>query len=158
MSNETDDEFEDALEYQEKEKTEPAFDVKAKDKMPEAESLENKNEKSQFNDSDEEQTQGKEEDEELEEKILEKKRIQEESLLTEEQLNEKFDTACNLKLEGNTQFKSSNWEEAIFSYTKALEVCPLKYGSERSKFFSNRAACYMKLVSFLSSLNSNFFN
>lgn len=147
MSNETDDEFEDAVEYQEKEKSDSIFQEKDKDIAEETENFNTKN-TSNLNDSDEEQTKRKE-DEESEEKILEKKRIQEESLLSEEQLNEKFNSACDIKLEGNTQYNSSNWEEAIFSYTKALEICPLKFTAERSKFYSNRAACYMKIVSFL---------
>ncbi|CAD5119051.1 DgyrCDS7700 [Dimorphilus gyrociliatus] len=141
MSNETDDEFEDALEYQEKEKLKNSEQNNSDKEVSDTEEPTNKNETKNLEDSDEE---AKAEKEESEEEILEKKRLQEESLLSEEELEEKFKSACDLKLEGNTHFKTSNWEEAIFSYTRALEICPLRYTSERSKCFSNRAACYIK--------------
>ena len=54
------------------------------------------------------------------------------------------DPATVAKNEGNAQFKSGNYEEAITSYKKALGLARDK---EIDIIHKNIAACYLKLVS-----------
>lgn len=49
------------------------------------------------------------------------------------------------KAEGDTHYKSRRFEEAVKSYTEALELCPPDAGSYRAKLFFNRASANANL-------------
>jgi DnaJ family protein C protein 7 len=49
-----------------------------------------------------------------------------------------------MKEEGNGHFKSGRYQEAVDTYTQALEVDPLNKGTN-SKILGNRALCYTRL-------------
>ena len=55
----------------------------------------------------------------------------------------------SLKDEGNAQFKSGNYSEALIHYTKALDIASQSGDKSSAEFQStvhnNQAACYLKL-------------
>lgn len=53
-----------------------------------------------------------------------------------------------LKEEGDKLFKDAKFEEAIKTYTKALDAIPDKSSELALKVFNNRAACYKQLSNF----------
>jgi hypothetical protein len=69
--------------------------------------------------------------------------------LTEEQIKELKEKALLLKSSGNDSFKETNYERAITLYSEALQLYPLTFTEEISICHANRAACHMKLVSFV---------
>ncbi|GFR59804.1 tetratricopeptide repeat protein 1-like [Elysia marginata] len=83
------------------------------------------------------------EDTEVEVDPLEARKELEKSLTPEEK-QERKDKSQNLKDEGNTKFRNAEYEEAITSYSSALDLCPLDFHKERSIMYANRAACKMK--------------
>eukprot|EP00921_Rhytidocystis_pertsovi_P015538 GHVQ01024698.1.p1 GENE.GHVQ01024698.1~~GHVQ01024698.1.p1 ORF type:complete len:216 (+),score=35.75 GHVQ01024698.1:300-947(+) len=54
--------------------------------------------------------------------------------------------AERLKAEANEVYKSGDFEAAVFSYTKALQACPLDESNNklRSILLANRAACHLQ--------------
>lgn len=50
-----------------------------------------------------------------------------------------------LKEQGNSHFARGEFDEAMASYEKALEVCPKTCKEERAVYHANAAACLMKL-------------
>ncbi|KAL3999051.1 TPR repeat family protein [Acanthocheilonema viteae] len=86
----------------------------------------------------------KEMDEMKEKEELEKRKKQE-AALSEEELNSLREQSKTLKIQGNDYFGQGFWYEAVHSYTKSLDICPLIYTHDRATYFSNRAAAYMKL-------------
>lgn len=90
-----------------------------------------------------EESDGNEQNKNKEERELEARKILEESLSSEE-LDERKEKGQTLKNEGNLKFCAGEYDEAIESYTDALEVCPLCFEKDRAILFSNRAACNMK--------------
>ncbi|RKF73138.1 DnaJ-like protein subfamily C member 7-like protein [Golovinomyces cichoracearum] len=52
-----------------------------------------------------------------------------------------------MKNEGNSEYKSGKYQEAINKYTEALQIDPLNKGTN-SKLLQNRAQCYLRLKSF----------
>lgn len=70
-----------------------------------------------------------------------------EKTLSPEQLIVNKEQADALKLEGNQQFKLEAYAQAIETYTKAIELCPLSYTNERSILFGNRGAAHIQLDS-----------
>lgn len=57
-----------------------------------------------------------------------------------------LELATALKEEGNKHFKNSQFEEAISSYEKAIEICPEKETISLATFYQNKAAAYEQLV------------
>ncbi|EEB15058.1 mitochondrial protein import receptor, putative [Pediculus humanus corporis] len=56
-----------------------------------------------------------------------------------------LELATALKEEGNKHFKNSQFEEAISSYEKAIEICPEKETISLATFYQNKAAAYEQL-------------
>ena len=50
------------------------------------------------------------------------------------------------KEEGNSEFKSGNYESAIDKFTAAIVACPMCYAKDRSIMYSNRGACKYRMV------------
>lgn len=65
--------------------------------------------------------------------------------LNDEEKEEKLNESQKLKQLGNDEFKNEDYLKALDFYTQALRICPLKFPKERSVFYSNRSACYLKL-------------
>lgn len=68
-----------------------------------------------------------------------------ETSLSPEQLEELRTKAADLKKRGNDEFKSGAYLESIQSYTEALRSCPLSRSEERAVFYANRAAAKVQL-------------
>uniref|UniRef100_A0A915PKL4 Uncharacterized protein n=1 Tax=Setaria digitata TaxID=48799 RepID=A0A915PKL4_9BILA len=73
------------------------------------------------------------------------KRQKREAALSEEELNSLWEQSKALKSQGNDHFGQGFWYEAVQSYTKSLDICPLIYACDRATYLSNRAAAHMKL-------------
>ncbi|EFO23656.1 TPR Domain containing protein [Loa loa] len=73
------------------------------------------------------------------------KRKEQEAALSEEELKNLREQSQAFKAQGNDHFGEGFWYEAAHSYTKALDICPLMYTSDRATYLSNRAAAYIKL-------------
>lgn len=58
-----------------------------------------------------------------------------------------LETAAHLKEEGNKNFQSGNFQLAATFYTKAIE-CTREDTLEKSVYYKNRAAAYIKLNDF----------
>ncbi|KAL5109030.1 Tetratricopeptide repeat protein 1 [Taenia crassiceps] len=76
-----------------------------------------------------------------------KTRLEAESCLSTEELEQRKLKAIDLKEDGNSKFKESLFESAISLYTAALQTCPLTFSEERAKIYSNRALCHSHLGS-----------
>ncbi|KAA0183678.1 Tetratricopeptide repeat protein 1 [Fasciolopsis buskii] len=68
-----------------------------------------------------------------------------EALLDCDELEKRRISAQEIKEKGNELFKGADYSEALQRYTEALDLCPLKFATDRSVMFSNRAACHIKL-------------
>ncbi|XP_021714407.1 uncharacterized protein LOC110682383 [Chenopodium quinoa] len=68
-----------------------------------------------------------------------------EKLLGDDEIKERKFLATQMKKEGNKLFWEGDIEGGLCKYTKALDLCPLKYRKERIVLFSNRAQCYLLL-------------
>ncbi|TPX31007.1 hypothetical protein SmJEL517_g05538 [Synchytrium microbalum] len=68
--------------------------------------------------------------------------IEAELELTEEELATLKGRSLDEKESGNVHFKKQEYEEAIGRYQNALDICPLRFKSERAVFHSNIAACH----------------
>jgi len=66
----------------------------------------------------------------------------------EKQRVSSLDNKEKLKEEGDSLFKQAKFEEAIKSYTKALNAITDKSSELALKCYSNRAACYKQLSNF----------
>ncbi|XP_015121044.1 tetratricopeptide repeat protein 1 [Diachasma alloeum] len=64
--------------------------------------------------------------------------------LSEEEKEKLRADAEELKNEGNSFFKSSEFREAMVKYTQALQTCPLAYPKDRAILFANRGAARAK--------------
>ncbi|XP_063989541.1 tetratricopeptide repeat protein 1 [Diachasmimorpha longicaudata] len=64
--------------------------------------------------------------------------------LSEEEKEKLKTEAEELKNEGNSLFKSSEFREAMVKYTQALQTCPLAYTTDRAILFANRGAARAK--------------
>ncbi|KAK1589058.1 hypothetical protein Q3G72_030098 [Acer saccharum] len=73
-------------------------------------------------------------------KVERKKR---EKLMSEEEITERESMVGELKQRGNQKFWCGSIEEAVKTYTKALDLCPLKMVKERIVLHSNRSQCYL---------------
>lgn len=83
-----------------------------------------------------------------------------EDLLKEQELNiseeeklERKTKASELKAQGNTAFKSSEYLQSLNLYSEALKLCPLSYTDDRSILYANRAASKAKLDRKLSAID-----
>lgn len=65
--------------------------------------------------------------------------------LTEEEIEINYKEAIKMKLKGNDEFKEERFIESANYYTKALKLCPVKYATDRSVLFANRAAAKSKI-------------
>jgi len=68
-----------------------------------------------------------------------------EALMTEEERNDHHSRSLETKKEGNALFVEQKWEEAAKCYTRALLECPPSFADVRAIFYSNRAACFIKM-------------
>jgi len=73
------------------------------------------------------------------------RRIEEENSLSDEEREQRRDRAKILKENGNGEFAEGRLNEAVAMYSEALNLCPLIFTSDRSTYFSNRAAAYIRL-------------
>ncbi|VDK74567.1 unnamed protein product [Litomosoides sigmodontis] len=89
--------------------------------------------------------QNRKEMDEMKEKDELEMRRKREAALSEEELNSLREDSKTLKAEGNDYFGQGFWCEAVRSYTKSLDTCPLIYTHDRATYLSNRAAAYIKL-------------
>ncbi|XP_011296729.1 tetratricopeptide repeat protein 1 [Fopius arisanus] len=64
--------------------------------------------------------------------------------LSEEEKEKLKAEAEELKNEGNSHFKSSEYREAMRKYTQALQTCPLKFEKDRAILYANRGAAKAK--------------
>ncbi|KAI8356635.1 hypothetical protein EDC96DRAFT_260232 [Choanephora cucurbitarum] len=62
-----------------------------------------------------------------------------------EELKQLLNEASEYKAKGNALFAQSEYQKAIAEYENALMVCPESQRKERSIYFSNIAACHLKL-------------
>lgn len=60
--------------------------------------------------------------------------------------------AVNAKESGNVHFKAKRYDEAVKHYSEAIELCP-KGSKEAAVFYSNRAACWLKLEKYSNALS-----
>jgi len=67
-----------------------------------------------------------------------------EDRLSQEELESRREDALKLKADANQQYVSTQFDEAITTYTEALQICPLKFKHDRAIFYSNRAAAKLK--------------
>ncbi|XP_003739107.1 tetratricopeptide repeat protein 1 [Galendromus occidentalis] len=67
----------------------------------------------------------------------------EESLLTPDQLQERYESSQKLRAQANNLYKDSAFNDAAMKYSEALKICPLKNGKDRSILHANRAAALM---------------
>lgn len=67
-----------------------------------------------------------------------------EDRLSPEELDSRQEESLRLKADANGHYVSTRYEEAIDTYTHALELCPLKFKHDRAIFYSNRAAAKLK--------------
>ncbi|EUB59233.1 Tetratricopeptide repeat protein 1 [Echinococcus granulosus] len=74
-------------------------------------------------------------------------RLEEENLLSTEELERRKLKAIDLKEDGNSKFRENLFEDALSLYTTALDTCPLRFSDERAKIYSNRALCHSHLGS-----------
>jgi len=68
-----------------------------------------------------------------------------EALMTEEEKQAHHLQSLELKKEGNGLFVEQRWKEAAKCYTKALTECPPSFADVRAIYYSNRAACFIKM-------------
>ncbi|XP_033332746.2 tetratricopeptide repeat domain 1 [Megalopta genalis] len=66
--------------------------------------------------------------------------------LTEDEKESLKNEAEKLKNEGNELFKNEEYLEAILTYTKALQACPLAYSNDRAVLYANRGAAKAKYM------------
>lgn len=59
--------------------------------------------------------------------------------ISKEQLEKNHNKAIEYKQEGNCFVQQKEWDKAIDSYTKAIEIFPYD-----AIFYANRALCYLK--------------
>lgn len=64
--------------------------------------------------------------------------------LTEEEIAERKLKSDSLKADGNTAYKSADYEKAVQLYTEALDICPKSLKEERSVLYSNRSAANLQ--------------
>ncbi|XP_055804032.1 uncharacterized protein LOC129873059 isoform X2 [Solanum dulcamara] len=66
-------------------------------------------------------------------------------IMSEQEAKETELLVSILKREGNKKFRSTEIEQAVYKYTKALDLCPLKLRKERIVLYSNRGQCHLIL-------------
>ncbi|KAK6160633.1 hypothetical protein DH2020_004014 [Rehmannia glutinosa] len=74
---------------------------------------------------------------------IERRKI--EKLMSNENLQGKRAMVKLIKQQGNKKYLVGEIEEALFKYSEALEICPLRYRNERIVLYSNRAQCNLVL-------------
>lgn len=67
-----------------------------------------------------------------------------------------LEEAKTAKEEGNTYFRSQNFEEALNSYTIAIETCPLTDVNDMVSIFACTAVCHLKTLVYNKTLNAWF--
>ena len=73
------------------------------------------------------------------------RRVREEAM-TEVEREELRKKAQDLKKAGNDLYLASDLDAAVRTYTEALDTCPLTFEEDRSVYFGNRSAAYVKMV------------
>ncbi|EDV22918.1 Tetratricopeptide repeat protein 1 [Trichoplax sp. H2] len=76
-----------------------------------------------------------------------------EALLTDDEKQEQKRLALEWKSKGNAAFEIQDYKDAIECYSEAIYKCLPSMISDRAIFYSNRAACYMKLSRHEEALN-----
>lgn len=67
-----------------------------------------------------------------------------ENQLSEETQLERLRESTKIKTSANNYYANGQYQDAISSYTAALNLCPLCFSKDRAVFFSNRAAAKYK--------------
>jgi len=67
-----------------------------------------------------------------------------ENQLSEETKLERLRESTRIKTSANNHYVNGQYQDAISSYTAALNLCPLCFSKDRAVFFSNRAAAKFK--------------
>ncbi|KAG9160928.1 hypothetical protein Leryth_008745 [Lithospermum erythrorhizon] len=75
-------------------------------------------------------------------KVLRRKKEQRQ---TNEKAEEKRVIVNLIKQQGNQRFCMGDIKDALLKYTKALDLCPLRFRNERLVLFSNRSQCNLLL-------------
>ncbi|XP_054713002.1 tetratricopeptide repeat protein 1-like [Uloborus diversus] len=115
-----------------------SFDLKdCSNALPKLESDESDDE---FSDAKDE-CDGESEELELDEEAI----IESHKNLSDEELERLKIESGTLKNDGNDHFKRGEYAEAVKLYTRAINICPIKYSTDRSILFSNRAAAKIGL-------------
>ncbi|XP_027356945.1 uncharacterized protein LOC113866265 [Abrus precatorius] len=68
-----------------------------------------------------------------------------EKLMSEEKLEETRVLMSLIKQQANHMFRLGKVEEALVKYSEALDVCPLRFRTERMVLYSNKAQCNLLL-------------
>lgn len=66
--------------------------------------------------------------------------------LMDEEKQKLKERVTELKNEGNTLFKSEEYQKAMLNYTQALQICPLAFNEDRAILYANRAAAKAKYM------------
>lgn len=74
---------------------------------------------------------------------LKVERRKKEKLMSEQEMEERERTIGVLKQDGNRRFWSGQIEEAVRTYSAALDLCLLRMRKDRVVLYSNRAQCYL---------------
>ncbi|CDS43230.1 Tetratricopeptide repeat protein 1 [Echinococcus multilocularis] len=112
----------------------------------------NKIEEPKFSDSNDDPMDFHDPKSEHDEEDILQARLEEENLLSTEELEHRKLKAIDLKEDGNSKFRENFFEDALLLYTTALDTCPLKFSDERAKIYSNRALCHSHLGSLKAAL------
>ena len=81
----------------------------------------------------------------LEELSSQRQRWKWEKSMSKSDLRVKQQAAHVVKLEGNAKFSEGDVGAAVYKYSEALSLCPLRATKERVVLYSNRAQCHLLL-------------
>ncbi|MCO5603227.1 hypothetical protein L7F22_057374 [Adiantum nelumboides] len=81
----------------------------------------------------------------LDELASQRQRWKWERSMSKDDLRVKQQAAHVVKLEGNAKFSSGDVVGAVYKYSEALSLCPLRATKERVVLYSNRAQCHLLL-------------
>ncbi|CAG9817299.1 unnamed protein product [Phaedon cochleariae] len=89
-----------------------------------------------FEDSDTDNQEDQKPEDYIDEELLKDSELS----LSDEEKEKRCKEASELKKQGNEEYKTEKYLESVYTYTKALRICPLKFENDRSILYANRAA------------------